>query len=124
MEASMSQALPHDYPSRPGEMGHAVMSDPVYQAYQVLHVAFVVAPILAGIDKFFHVLVNWDQYLAPVANRMLGGHGHEFMLVVGVIEIIAGLGVALWPRVFAFIVSAWLALIIINLLMIPGYYDI
>src|ERR1043166_6177171 len=113
MEASMSQALPHDYPSRPGEMGHAVMSDPVYQAYQVLHVAFIVAPILAGIDKFFHVLVNWDMYLSPFANRVLHGHGHQFMLVAGVIEIIAGLGVAVLPRVFGYIVSLWLALIII-----------
>jgi uncharacterized membrane protein YphA (DoxX/SURF4 family) len=94
------------------------------QAYQILRFGFIVAPILAGIDKFFHLLVNWDQYLAPVANRVLGGHGHEFMLVVGVIEIVAGLGVAFKPRIFAYVVAAWLFCIICNLLAIPGYYDI
>src|SRR5947209_14070856 len=97
---------------------------PAYQAYQILHVAFVVAPVLAGLDKFFHLLTNWDQYLAPVVNRMLGGHGHSFMLVVGVIESAAGIGVALWPRVFGYVVSAWLLGIIVNLLLVPGYYDI
>src|SRR5688500_9330424 len=84
------------------------LSDPVFQAYKVLHVGFVVAPILAGADKFFHLLVNWDNYLAPAVNGMLGGHGHAFMLVVGVIEIIAGIGVAIRPRVFAYVVAAWL----------------
>jgi hypothetical protein len=98
--------------------------NPVYQAYQLLHVAFVVAPILAGLDKFFHLLVNWDQYLAPFAERMLGGHGHEFMLAAGVIEIIAGIGVWLKPKIFAYVVAAWLLGIIFNLLMIPGYYDV
>ena len=67
--------------------------DPAYQAYQLLHVGFTVAPILAGVDKFFHLLVNWDNYLAPVVNNILGGHGHTFMLVAGVIEIVAGIGV-------------------------------
>ena len=95
-----------------------------YQAYQILHVAFIVAPIVAGLDKFFHFLVNWDQYLPPVVNRMTGGHGHELMLAAGVIEIIAGFGVAFKPKVFAYVVSAWLLLIVVNLLMIPGYFDI
>ncbi len=75
-------------------------SGPAYQAYQILHLAFVVAPIVAGVDKFFHLLVNWDLYLAPLVNRILGGHGHAFMLVVGVIEIVAGFGVAFRPRIF------------------------
>jgi hypothetical protein len=95
-----------------------------YQAYQILHVAFIVAPIVAGVEKFFHFLVNWDQYLPPVVNRMVGGHGHELMLAAGVIEIVAGLGVAFKPKVFAYVVSAWLILIVVNLLMIPGYFDI
>ena len=97
---------------------------PAYQAYQVLHLGFTVAPIVAGLDKFFNLLVNWDQYLPPFVNNLLGGHGHELMLVVGVIEIIAGLGVFFKPKVFAYVVSAWLLLIIVNLLMIPGYYDV
>src|SRR4249919_4185049 len=78
------------------------------QAYQILRFAFIIAPIAAGADKFLHLLVNWDQYLAPFANRLLGGHGHEFMLAVGVIEIVAGLGVAFKPRLFAYVVAAWL----------------
>ena len=94
------------------------------QAFQILRFGFTVAPILAGLDKFLHLLVDWDKYLSPLANNVLGGHGHEFMMVVGVIEIIAGIGVFLKPRVFAYIVAVWLLLIIINLLSIPGYYDI
>lgn len=101
-----------------------VKAEPAYQAYQILHVGFTVAPIVAGLDKFFNVLVNWAQYLPPFVNNLVGGHGHELMLIVGVIEIIAGLGVFFKPRVFAYVVSAWLLLIIVNLLMIPGYYDV
>ncbi|HSE24245.1 MAG TPA: hypothetical protein VLB68_21435 [Pyrinomonadaceae bacterium] len=100
------------------------VSGPTYQAYQILHVAFVVAPLVAGLDKFFNILVNWEQYLPPFVNRMVGGHGHELMLVAGVIEIIAGLGVLFKPKFFAYVVSAWLLMIVLNLLMIPGYYDI
>jgi len=95
-----------------------------YQAYQILRIGFTVAPILAGLDKFAHLMVDWDKYLPATVNNMLGGHGHEFMLVVGVIEIVAGIGVFLKPKIFAYVVSAWLLLIIVNLLMIPGYYDI
>src|SRR3954447_18808220 len=95
-----------------------------YQAYQILHFGFTVAPIIAGLDKFLHLLTNWDQYLAPSVDRMLGGHGHQFMLVVGVIEIVAGIGVFLKPKIFAYVVSAWLLGIIVNLLLIPGYFDV
>ncbi len=102
----------------------AELSDPAYQAFLLLRTGFVVAPILAGADKFFNLLVNWDQYLPPFVNNLLGGRGHEFMYVVGVIEIIAGLGVLLKPRIFAYVVAAWLVVIIANLLMIPGYYDV
>ena len=100
------------------------VSGPAYQAYQILHVGFVFAPIVAGLDKFFNLLVNWEQYLPPFVNKMVGGHGHELMLVAGVIEIIAGLGVLFKPKYFAYVVSAWLLMIVVNLLMIPGYYDI
>ena len=94
------------------------------QAYLILRFGFTVAPIVAGLDKFLHLLVNWDQYLPSITNRLVGGHGHELMLAVGVIEIVAGLGVAFKPRIFAYVVAAWLLLIILNLLAIPGYYDI
>jgi uncharacterized membrane protein YphA (DoxX/SURF4 family) len=99
-------------------------SDTAYQAYQILRLGFTVAPIVAGMDKFLHLLVNWDQYLPPVVNRVTGGHGHELMMAVGVIEIVAGIGVFIKPKIFAYVVSAWLVLIIINLLMIPGYFDV
>jgi len=94
------------------------------QAYRILQLAFVVAPIVAGLDKFFHLLVDWDKYLPGVVNNTLGGRGHQLMLVVGVIEIVAGIGVALKPQIFAYVVAAWLLLIIANLLMIPGYFDV
>lgn len=99
-------------------------SKPSYQAYQILHLGFTVAPILAGLDKFFNLLVNWEQYLPAFVKNMTGGHGHELMLAVGVIEIVAGLGVWFKPRLFAYVVAAWLLLIIANLLMIPGYFDV
>jgi hypothetical protein len=102
----------------------ARVSSPSRQAFQILRLGFTVAPIVAGLDKFFHLLVNWDQYLPAVVNNAIGGHGHQFMLVVGVIEIVAGLGVAFKPRLFAYVVSAWLLLIVANLLMIPGYFDV
>lgn len=99
-------------------------ASPAYQAFRILQVAFVVAPILAGLDKFFHLLVNWDKYLPAVVAKLSPIGGHDLMLVVGVIEIIAGIGVALKPRIFAYVVAAWLVIIIINLLLIPGYFDI
>ena len=82
------------------------------------------AILIAGLDKFFDRLVEWDQYLSGFANRLVGGHGHEFMLGVGVIEIIAGIGVALKPRIFAWVVAFWLLGIVVNLLLTRGFYDI
>jgi hypothetical protein len=95
-----------------------------YQAYQILRIGFTVAPIVAGLDKFFHFLVNWDQYLPSIAGGLTGGHGHELMLAAGLVEVIAGLGVWFKPKIFAYIVAAWLMLIIVNLLLIPGYFDV
>jgi len=83
-----------------------------------------VAPVLFGLDKFFHVLVNWDRYLAPILVRNLPGTAHQLMYAVGAIEIVAGLVVALRPRFGGYLVAAWLAGIIVNLLLIPAYYDI
>ena len=97
---------------------------PSYQAYQILHVIFTIAPLAAGADKFLHLLVDWDKYLSPLVSNTLHVAPHTFMLAVGVIEIIAGLVVAFAPAIGAWIVTAWLFGIIINLLAIPGYYDI
>jgi hypothetical protein len=98
--------------------------DPAYQAYVILYTAFIVAPVVAGADKFFHLLVNWDQYLAPVIAGILPVAPHSLMLAIGVIEIVAGILVAFKPSVGGLVVAAWLWSIIINLLLIPGYYDI
>jgi len=97
---------------------------PSYQAYQILHLAFVVAPVVAGADKFFNFLVNWDQYVSPLVTRTLPMSAHTFMLGVGAIEIVAGLLVAFMPASGGMVVAAWLCGIILNLLSIPGYYDV
>jgi len=118
--ANVNSATMHGVPVA----GDLVSSSPARQAYQILHVAFTLAPILAGLDKFFHLMVNWDMYLAPWLANLSPIGGHNLMLVVGVIEIVAGLVVAIWPRVGAPLVFAWLWAIIINLLTYPGFYDI
>ena len=110
--------------SRTKTHGEVDVSGTAYEAYQILHVGFVVAPIVAGLDKFFNLLVNWEQYLPSFVNKMVGGHGHELMLAAGIVEIIAGLGVLLKPKFFAYVVSGWLLMIVVNLLLIPGFYDI
>src|SRR5213083_2444726 len=106
------------------DQSHAAASSPGYQAYWILHFGFTVAPILAGLDKFLHLLVNWDQYLPGVVANASPVTPHTLMLIVGVIEIVAGIGVWLKPRIFAYVVAAWLVVIIVNLLLIPGYFDI
>jgi hypothetical protein len=102
----------------------AVVSRPAHQAFSILYVGFVALPIVAGLDKFFHLLVNWDLYLAPQVAEWLPMTGHQFMLAVGVIEIIAGMLVAVRPRIGAYVVALWLWGIIVNLMLIPGFYDI
>src|SRR5687767_10936508 len=82
--------------------------EPGLQAFWILRVGFTVAPIIAGVDKFFGLLVDWDKYLAPWVADMFGGNVHGFMLFVGVVEVVAGIGVAIVPRIFAYIVAAWL----------------
>jgi uncharacterized membrane protein YphA (DoxX/SURF4 family) len=99
-------------------------NDYSHQAYRILQFAFVIAPIIAGVDKFLNLLVRWESYLSPAIHKTLQGRGSLFMMVVGVIEIIAGLGVAFKPKVFAYIVSLWLLCIIINLLLTNRYYDV
>ena len=99
-------------------------SDPTYQAFWILRIGFTIAPILFGADKFAHLLTNWDLYLAPRVDNIIPGTAHQAMYAVGIIEIVAGLAVLLAPRLGAYLVAAWLAGIIINLLLIPGYYDV
>ena len=102
----------------------AAVPEQARQAYRILHIGFVVAPVLAGLDKFFNVLVDWDRYLAPVATDILPVGAHTIMLVVGVIEIAAGVLVALRPRIGGYVVAVWLWAIIVNLLILGDYFDI
>ena len=97
---------------------------PARQAYWLLLFALVAAPVIAGTDKFFHLLVNWDQYVPSIVARLSPISVHSLMLGVGVVEIVARVGVALKPRIFAYVVAAWLVIIMGNLLLIPGYFDV
>jgi uncharacterized membrane protein YphA (DoxX/SURF4 family) len=98
--------------------------DPRYQAFALLRLAFTVAPIAFGLDKFLNVLVDWPTYLAPWIDDIAPGSAQQFMYVVGVTEIVAGVAVALKPRYGAYVVAGWLAGIIVNLLTASGFYDI
>ncbi|MFI6144256.1 hypothetical protein [Streptomyces sp. NPDC051109] len=102
----------------------AAFSDPGYQAFVILRTGFTVAPILFGLDKFANLLVDWPTYLAPWVNNIVPGSAQAAMYAVGAIEIIAGLAVAVAPRFGGWLVAGWLAGIIVNLLTIPGYYDV
>lgn len=99
-------------------------SDPAYQAFLLLRIVFTVAPIVFGLDKFANVLVDWESYLAPWIDDIVPGSASTAMHLVGVVEILAGLAVALKPRYGAYVVAAWLGGIIVNLLTYSGYYDI
>ncbi len=96
--------------------------NPSYQAYQILHVGFAIAPIVAGLDKFFHILTDWTMYLAPQVAAMVPAD--TFMKVVGVVEIVAGIVVALKPKIGGYVVGLWLLGIIVNLFLAHGFYDI
>ena len=102
----------------------ATTSRPAYQAYQILYIGFIVAPFLAGLDKFTHFLTSWDKYIAPLVAGLLPVSVDTFMIIVGSVEIAAAVLVALRPQIGAYVVAAWLAGIVINLLLIPGYFDI
>jgi uncharacterized membrane protein YphA (DoxX/SURF4 family) len=89
----------------------------------ILHWVYGLVPIVAGADKFSHILVNWDKYLAPAVANMLPFAPHTFMSIVGIIEIVAGIIVLIRPRIGSIIVCLWLLGIAINLIM-GGFYDI
>jgi hypothetical protein len=120
IDSARTDARPHVLPDEAA----GSLRYPVNQAFLILYAGFVVLPIVAGFDKFCHVLVNWDVYLAPRIAELLPVTGHTFMLVVGVIEVLAGVLVAVRPRLGAWVVAAWLWGIILNLLLVPGFYDI
>ncbi len=113
----MAADLSHSIPG-------SLRSDPARQAFLLLRTVFTVAPILFGLDKFTNLLVDWPGYLAGWVNEIVPGTAQQAMYAVGVIEIVAGLAVALMPRFGGLLVAAWLAGIIVNLLTIPGFYDV
>jgi uncharacterized membrane protein YphA (DoxX/SURF4 family) len=111
-------------PAVNGGVRHADRHDARYQAFLLLRIGLTVAPIAFGLDKFFNVLVDWPSYLAPWIDDIAPGSGQDFMYFVGVTEIVAGVIVAVRPRIGGYVVAAWLAGIVINLLTYSGYYDI
>ncbi|WP_298323273.1 hypothetical protein [Haloactinopolyspora sp.] len=94
------------------------------RAFILLRTVFTIAPITFGLDKFAGVLTDWEQYLAPWINDLVPGTAHQAMLAVGVIEIVAGIAVAVVPRYGALLVAAWLPGIIVNLVSMGEYYDV
>ena len=100
------------------------LSNPAFQAFTLLRVGFAVAPILFGLDKFLNWLVDWRIYLAPQIDDLVPGNAHQAMLAVGVIEIIAGIVVAVRPKFGGYLVATWLAGIIVNLLIAADFYDV
>ncbi|MGE5597365.1 MAG: hypothetical protein ACM3S1_15170 [Hyphomicrobiales bacterium] len=110
--------------SSAGSLSARLKGDAAYQAFWLLRIGFTVAPIVFGLDKFSNILVDWDTYLASPFNDVIPGNADQAMYLVGLIEIVAGLVVALRPRFGAYLVAAWLAGIILNLLVIPDFYDI
>jgi hypothetical protein len=108
----------------PAELAGTSMQQAGIQVFRLLRLGFTVLPIVFGLDKFANVLTDWTQYLAPQIDRLTPGTAHQAMLAVGVIEIVAGVVVAVLPRFGAPVVAAWLLGIIVNLLLIGGFYDV
>jgi uncharacterized membrane protein YphA (DoxX/SURF4 family) len=103
---------------------HARRREPAYRAFALLRLTFAVAPIAFGVDKFVGAMVDWPTYLAPWIDDIAPGSAQDFMYMVGVVEIVAGVLVAIAPRWGAYVVAGWLAGIIVNLLTHSGYYDV
>lgn len=94
------------------------------RAFFLLRTVFTIAPIAFGLDKFFNLLTNWEFYLAPWINNLVPGDAQQAMMIVGVIEIVAGITVAVAPRFGALLVAGWLAGIIVNLVSMGSFYDV
>jgi len=123
---STATPAPAVTPTARAATGARLRTDPTFQAYWLMRIGFTIVPILFGADKFAHVMVNWDKYLAPDVQRWLSPFNtvHQSMYAVGVIEIVAGLVVLLLPRVGGYVVALWLAGIVTNLAILGGYGDV
>lgn len=109
---------------RPQNVSPPVATLGADRAFLLLRTVFTIAPIAFGVDKFFDVMTNWELYLAPWINDIVPGSANDAMLIVGVIEIAAGLAVAVLPRFGGLLVAAWLGGIIVNLLTLGDFYDV
>ena len=118
MTGDISKSSPHGLTDR------AALRDPAYQAFLALRTVFTVAPILFGLDKFANLLVDWPIYLAPWIDGIVPGSAQQAMYAIGVVEVVAGIVVAIAPRFGGWLVAGWLAGIIVNLLTIPAFYDV
>ena len=114
----------HDSPAPAGAPAAPAAGDGARQAFVLLRTVFTVAPIVFGLDKFFGLLTDWEQYLAPWVNDLTPGTAHQAMLMVGVIEIVAGVLVAVRPQIGGYVVALWLVGIIVNLVSMGEFYDI
>src|SRR6188472_2359118 len=113
---------PTDHPS--DERASTIRPDHAERAFLLLRTVFTIAPIAFGLDKFFNLLTNWEAYLAPWINDLVPGTAHTATLLVGVVEIVAGVVVAVRPQFGGYLVAAWLGGIIVNLLTLGDYYDV
>jgi hypothetical protein len=121
----MSTAIAAVLRPSPVPESNVLRRDPAAQAFMLLRIAFTVAPILFGVDKFAEVMISdWPKYLAPEFNDIIPGNAEDAMHIVGVVEIAAGLAVAVVPRFGGLLVAGWLAGIIVSLLIVGGYGDI
>jgi hypothetical protein len=111
-------------PATSSGTAHAAANDRADLAFALLRTVFTIAPIAFGLDKFANVLTNWEDYLAPWINDLVPGSAHTAMLMIGVVEIVAGVLVALRPQIGGLVVAAWLAGIIVNLVTMGDYYDV
>ena len=103
---------------------HPDVSTAAHQAFVLLRTVFTIAPIVFGLDKFFGLLTDWERYLAPWVNDLIPGTAHQAMLAVGVVEVVAGLLVAVRPQIGGYVVAAWLLGIIVNLTSMGAYLDV
>lgn len=110
--------------SRPSVIHRLISDTPSARAFLLLRTVFTIAPIAFGLDKFFNILTDWPQYLPHLVTDIVPMTGQQFMYIVGVVEIIAGIAVAVRPRFGSLLVAVWLAAIIVNLLILPGFFDV
>jgi hypothetical protein len=107
------------------DVGAITRAEPAHQAYLALWIGFIVLPLVVGLDKLIGFLnVNWEGYLAPWINNIVPGSAADAMMTVGVVELAAAVCVAIAPRIGGYVVAAWLAGIIVNLLSMGNYNDI